>query len=265
MGGRASGLLLLLAGAAHVPEGDAGRGGAPRRSTPAGDQTARVTRGRSDVAAAAADVPDAHAPKRRGGGAQVGRSGRHGVNELTGRAIRKATPWLKWRAELNLPGDEKFGLGLFPTADDAARAYDAEVRRRGWAHMKPLNFPQPDELAAYPRHAGERCDERGLPLSLAPEQPAAVQVAVAAPGASDQRPRPPRRASKSGFLGVQKVTRKCHKATPWRAEVIAVHNAVHNAGNPYAVGYFATKVGRRRFKVSNSVLKAPVVSALIKL
>ena len=41
-----------------------------------------------------------------------------------------------------------------------------------------------------------------------------------------------------------------------------MHNAVHNAGNPYAVGYFATKVRRCKLKVSNSVLQAPVVSAL---
>jgi len=142
------GLLLLLAEEAHVQEEDGGRGGAPRGSTPVVDRMARATRGRSDVDAAAADVPDAPAPKRRGGGTQVGRSGRHGVNELTGRAIRKAKPWLKWRAELNLPGDKNLGLGLFPTVDDAARAYDAEVRQRGWAHMKPLNFPQPAEMAA---------------------------------------------------------------------------------------------------------------------
>ena len=52
----------------------------------------------------------------------------------------------------------------------SARPCDAEVRRRGWVHLKPLNFPQPEEQAAY-MQAGERCDERGLPLSLAPEPP----------------------------------------------------------------------------------------------
>jgi len=106
-----------------------------------------VRRGRGD-SAAADDVPDAPAPKRRSGGARVGKSGRHGVYELTGIYIRKDTPWLTWRAELCQPGEAHLQLGLFPTADDAARAHDAEVRRRGWAHVKPLNFPQPEEQAA---------------------------------------------------------------------------------------------------------------------
>ena len=66
-------------------------------------------------------------------------------------------------------------LGHFVTVDDAGRGYDAEVRRRGWAHVRPLNFPQPEEVAAYAR-AGAPCDERGLPLSLEPVQPAAIQA-----------------------------------------------------------------------------------------
>jgi hypothetical protein len=68
----------------------------------------------------------------------------------------------------------------------------------GWAHVRPLNFPQPEELAAYAR-AGERCDERGLPLSLAPDPQPSTQ------GAPGQRP--PMSLStlkpgKSGFFGV---------------------------------------------------------------
>ena len=148
--------LVLLAGAAHVQEDDGGRGGTPRRSTPT-DRAARAKRGRGDVAAGD-DVPDAPAPKRHSGGAKVGQSGRHGVWELDDEHIKKDTPWLKWRAQLYLPGRKQYKLGLFPTVDDAARAYDAEVRRRGWAHVRPLNFPQPEELAAYAR-AEERCDE----------------------------------------------------------------------------------------------------------
>jgi hypothetical protein len=31
----------------------------------------------------------------------------------------------------------------FYTKEEAARAYDAEVRRRGWTHLKQLNFPDP--------------------------------------------------------------------------------------------------------------------------
>ena len=150
--GGEEGLEVLLAGAAlpaHVPQDDGGDGGAPRRSTPA-DRAARAKRGRGDTAASD-DVPDAPAPKRKSGGARVGQSGRHGVTELTGASIRKDTPGLTWWARLQLPGFKHFDLGHFPTVDDAARAYDAEVRRRGWAHKKPLNFPQPEELATYPR------------------------------------------------------------------------------------------------------------------
>jgi len=34
------------------------------------------------------------------------------------------------------------------TKEEAARAYDAEVRRRGWTHLKRLNFPDPASSAA---------------------------------------------------------------------------------------------------------------------
>ena len=120
-------------------------------------------------------------------------------------------------AQLTLPGHTTLELGPFPTADDAARAYDAEVRRRGWVHVRALNFPQPEELAAHAQ-AEERCDERGLLLSLAPEQQAANhQDSAAAHGASDQRP--PKlslgqKPGKSGFFGVTKTGDKCYKATP---------------------------------------------------
>jgi len=91
--------LVLLAGAAHVLEDERGRSGAPRRSTPA-DRAARAKRGRI---AAGDEVRDVPAPKRKDGGAKAGQSGRHGVDELTGGNIRKATPWLIWRAQLMLP------------------------------------------------------------------------------------------------------------------------------------------------------------------
>jgi len=68
----------------------------------------------------------------------------------------------------------------------SARPYDAEVRRRGWAHVKPLNFPQPGELAEYPQTV-ERCDERGLPLSLAPEPSIAAQELAIAPFSAGHR------------------------------------------------------------------------------
>jgi len=220
------GELVLLAGTAHVHEGDGGaEGGAPRRSTPA-DTVARAKRGRGDVAAAD-DVPGAPTLKRQNGGAQAGKSGRHGVHELIGRNIRKATPWLKWRAQLSVPGDTRCQLGCFPTADDAARAYDTEVRRRGWVNERALNFPQPEELAAYAQ-AEERCDERGRPLTIAP--PAASQ------GASSQRQLKlsSQKPGKSGFFGVMKNTSK-NNGTPWRTEMSVPNTKV------YVVGYFATK------------------------
>jgi len=34
-------------------------------------------------------------------------------------------------------------IGSFADKQDAARAYDAEVRRRKWTHLKRLNFPDP--------------------------------------------------------------------------------------------------------------------------
>jgi len=223
---------VLLTGAGHVP-GE--RDGAPRRSTPA-DRAARAKRGRSDIAADD-DVRDARAPRRQPGGAQVGQSGRHGVTELTGRNLSKGTPWLKRRAQLQLPGDITLQLGAFSTVDDAARAYDAEVRRRGWTHARPLNFPQLEELGEYA--PDERCDERGLPLSLAPEPPSATQGATAAQGALGLRPPKlsAKNPGKSGFFGVSKdVARIKNKATPWRAVMV-----VTGAGRQYELGFFASK------------------------
>jgi len=235
--GGGEGGLVLLAGEAHVPGRDGDRGGAPCRSTPA-ERAAK--RGRGAVAAGD-DIPDAPAPKRQNGGAKAGKSGRHGVYERTGADIRKDTPWLKWRAQLSLPSHDMLDLGLFATADDAARAYDAEVRRRGWAHVKPLNFPQPEEQAAYAQ-AGKRCEERGLPLTLAPDPPAVAQNAAAAQGAAGQ---PPAKLSvqkpgKSGFFGVRAQKNK-NKATQWMAAV-----AVPGANTTYVVGYFAIKVEAAR-------------------
>jgi hypothetical protein len=45
-----------------------------------------------------------------------------------------------------------------------------QAPRRGWAHVKPLNFPQPGELAEYPQTV-ERCDERGMAVQPDPITP----------------------------------------------------------------------------------------------
>jgi len=228
--------LVMVAGAAHVPGANVERGGALRRSTPA-DLADRVKRARGDDAAAD-EVPDAPAPKRNQGGRQVGKFGRHGVRELTGKAFSKATPLLNWRAEPCLPGGKLLCLGKFPTTDEASRAYDAEVRRRGWAHVRPLNFPQSEEVAAYAQ-VGERCDERGLPLPLAPEPPAGTPSADATQGASDQLPPmlSVQKPGKSGFLGVTKNAHKCHEMAPWKVCVFAPGPNKKS----YTVGFFATK------------------------
>ena len=223
--GEEEGGLVLLAGAAHVADQEeGGSGGAPRRSTPA-DRAARVKRGRA-IVAAVDDVADAPAPKRHRGGAQVGPSGRHGVYERTEEWISMGTSCLTWRAGLCVAGHKSLHLGGFPTVDDAARAYDAEVRRRGWAHVRPLNFPQPEEVAAYTPHAGERCDERGLPVSLALEPPAVAQSAAAAYGAANQRSHSTQKPGKSGFFGVTRLKSKASPCDHARAQ----HSGVLRCG-----------------------------------
>ena len=226
-GGNEEGRGLQLAEMAYVPEEDGRRRGA--RRMPPTDRADRAQKGRRDLPVA----PDVPPLKRKQGGAQSGKAGRHGVDELDKRHAGKETPWLIWRARLSMPGHTNLLLGKFPTADDAARAYDAEVRRRGWANARPLNFPQPEEQGEY-AHAAERCDERGLPLSL-PDLPTSSPLSAATRGAVVLRP--PRvstqRRGKSGLFGVSKNIH--NKVTPWRAAMTVSH------GNDYAVGYFATR------------------------
>jgi len=45
---------------------------------------------------------------------------------------------------------QMYNVGYFTTKEQAARAYDAEVRRRGWTHLKRLNFSDPAADAALP-------------------------------------------------------------------------------------------------------------------
>lgn len=57
---------------------------------------------------------------------------------------------------MQIPGAGRsldIGLGSYVTAREAALAYDAEVRRRGWEHDKPTNFAPPaDPADVPPRH-----------------------------------------------------------------------------------------------------------------
>jgi len=131
-----AGGLELLAVAAHVKEeGAPGLAATPlaatdHRVSPLQEQGSSKRR-RDDVAARNDDAPP---PKRKSGhrGSKVGKSGLYGVRELTAKQLRQDTPWLKWGARLCVPGEQTLDLGRFSTADAAARAYDAEVRRREW-------------------------------------------------------------------------------------------------------------------------------------
>jgi len=63
---------------------------------------------------------------------------------------------------MHVPGtDDKYTIGRFATKQEAARAYDAEVRRRGWMHIKRLNFPNPADGAALPPSSVAACKAPG--------------------------------------------------------------------------------------------------------
>ena len=108
----------------------------------------------------------------------------------------------------------------------------------------------------------ERCDDRGLPLSLTPDPHVGTQGAAVAQGASQQQPKlRARKPGKSGLFGVSKIDTN-RKATPWRADM-----SVHGAKKHYVVGYFATKEEaaraydaevRRRGWTQNKRLNCPV-------
>ena len=76
-----------------------------------------------------------------------------GATVKPGARPRSAKPW---QCVLNVTGAGKaadIGLGSYVTAREAALAYDAEVRRRGWEHLKPTNFAPPaDPAHVPPRH-----------------------------------------------------------------------------------------------------------------
>ena len=76
-----------------------------------------------------------------------------GATVKPGARPRTAKPWI---CVLNVTGAGKSAdihLGTYVTAREAALAYDAEVRRRGWERFKPTNFAPPaDPAHVPPRH-----------------------------------------------------------------------------------------------------------------
>ena len=66
--------------------------------------------------------------------------------------LNKSKPF---SAVINVPGTGRrtdIHVGHFAAAEEAARAYDAEVVRRGWDTFKPLNFLRADAAAAAAAH-----------------------------------------------------------------------------------------------------------------
>ena len=61
-----------------------------------------------------------------------------------------------------MPGThETYAAGYFATKEEAARAYDAEVRRRGWTLIKRLNFSDPADDAALPPSSAAAAEAPG--------------------------------------------------------------------------------------------------------
>jgi len=134
---------------------------------------------------------------------------------------------------------------MLVTAAAAARLYGGRPLCRklvwAWEHGCPWDVMACRE-AAYAR-AGERYDERGLPISRA-QEPAATPAAAAALGASGQRPPTlsVHKSGESGFFGVSKTDDKGNKSTPWLAQM----HVPGTAQKMYIVGLSATKAEAAR-------------------